>query len=61
MSSKEKRRFKRYPKVSEIDLKHGKKLFRAKTIDYSVDGIGAIVENTPRASIRLLELSSHFC
>lgn len=47
MDSKDKRHFKRYIKEVDFDLKLKDKTFRAKTTDYSLDGVGAIIEDTP--------------
>lgn len=47
MVSKDKRRFRRYPKVSEFNLKIKNRTFKARTIDYSSEGIGAVIEGTP--------------
>lgn len=47
MGSKEKRSFRRYPKISDFDLKINNKSFKAKITDYSLDGLGAVVEDSP--------------
>lgn len=44
----EKRRFKRYFRNSHIDLKFNKQSFKAETVDYSPEGIGAKVEGELR-------------
>lgn len=47
MGKKEKRRFRRYKKRSNFNLLIQGKSFKAETTDYSLSGIGAIVEDTP--------------
>lgn len=47
MDKKEKRHFRRYKKRSKFDLLIRGKSFKAETIDYSLSGIGAIVEDSP--------------
>ncbi|MCI0470015.1 MAG: PilZ domain-containing protein, partial [Nitrospirae bacterium] len=44
---KDKRHFKRYRKQTGFRLKIAGKSFKAETIDYSFDGIGAFVEDSP--------------
>ena len=44
---KDKRHFKRYRKQSSLKINLNGRTFSAKTIDYSFDGIGALVEDTP--------------
>lgn len=44
---KDKRHFKRYRKQSGLKINLNGRTFSAKTIDYSFDGIGALVEDTP--------------
>jgi len=39
--------FRRYQKVSDLTLKFGDSLIRAKTTDYSLDGIGAVIAEIP--------------
>jgi tetratricopeptide (TPR) repeat protein len=46
MSSKGRRNFKRYLKVSGVDLKLGSKSHKAKMINYSVGGVGAVVDKS---------------
>jgi curved DNA-binding protein CbpA len=48
---KDKRRFKRYSKKSNFKIKVGDKSYKAETMDYSVDGIGAEVEDSPPVNI----------
>jgi tetratricopeptide (TPR) repeat protein len=45
MNIKEKRRFRRYIKNTDIDLKCNSKQLKAKMLDYSLSGIGAVVED----------------
>lgn len=45
MDTEDKRHFKRYYKVSELGLKKRKGTFKAKMVDYSLDGIGAALES----------------
>ncbi len=47
MGKEEKRRFRRYKKRSEFRLLIKGKSFQAEIADYSLEGIGAIVEDTP--------------
>lgn len=47
MGSKEKRSFRRYFKASDFNLKINNKSFKAKITDYSLDGLGAVVEDSP--------------
>ena len=47
MGSTEKRCFKRYQNFSEFELTINSERFKAKTVDYSLNGIGAIVKDTP--------------
>lgn len=51
MSIKEKRRFNRYSKTTDFDLKCDGKLFKAKLLDYSLSGVGATVE--PSAALKI--------
>ncbi len=44
---RDKRRFNRYRRQSGFKLNIAGRTFRAETIDYSFDGIGAVVEDTP--------------
>jgi tetratricopeptide (TPR) repeat protein len=44
MSSKSRRQFKRYPRHSDIDLKFRGMQFKARMIDYSLSGVGAVVD-----------------
>lgn len=46
MSTEERRRFKRYSKKSGFDIFLHDRLLRAKIIDYSLTGIGVLVEGT---------------
>ena len=46
MSSKERRRYIRYSKNKDIDLKFNSKHFKAKMLDYSLSGFRAVVEDT---------------
>ncbi|MFA4917856.1 MAG: DUF4388 domain-containing protein [Thermodesulfovibrionales bacterium] len=46
MSSKERRRYRRYSKNKDIDLKFNSKHFKAKMLDYSLSGVRAVVEDT---------------
>jgi len=47
ITEKDKRHFKRYRRQSNLKLNIAGKAFKAKTIDYSLDGIGAVIEDTP--------------
>jgi hypothetical protein len=47
MSSLDKRVFRRYPKVSDVILKFKDTPLYAKTTDYSLEGIGAVMEEIP--------------
>jgi len=46
MSSKERRRYRRYTKTTDIDLKCGSKHFKAKMLDYSMSGVRVEVEDS---------------
>ena len=46
MSSKERRRYRRYSKHTDFDLKFNNKQFKVKMLDYSLSGIGAVVEDS---------------
>jgi hypothetical protein len=46
MNIKEKRRFKRYTKKMDIDLKCGSKQLKAKMLDYSLSGVRVVVEDS---------------
>ena len=48
---KDKRHFKRYSKKSDFKINVGDKSYKAETVDYSVDGIGAEVEDSPPINI----------
>lgn len=50
MIKKEKRRFKRYKDKSSVNLSHSGSSYLAKMIDYSLYGIGALIENRPKIS-----------
>ncbi len=43
LKDKDKRRFRRYPRKHDCEVKHGDRHYRAETIDYSVDGLGVTV------------------
>lgn len=45
MNSIDKRYFKRYFKTADVHLKHKNKSFTAKAVDYSLTGLGAVVED----------------
>ncbi|MFZ3136803.1 MAG: DUF4388 domain-containing protein [Thermodesulfovibrionales bacterium] len=44
MDPKERRHFKRYSKITDFDLKLNNRYFKARTLDYSLSGISALVE-----------------
>lgn len=46
MTSKERRRYRRYKKGTDFDLKCGTKQLKAKMLDYSLSGIRAVVEDS---------------
>ncbi len=46
MSSKERRRYRRYTKKTDIDLKCGTKQLKAKMLDYSLSGVRVVVEDS---------------
>jgi hypothetical protein len=45
MSVKERRNYRRYPKNMDFYLKFNSKHFKAKMVDYSLSGVGAVVED----------------
>ncbi len=47
LREKDKRHFKRYRKKSSFKVNVNGRIFKAHIIDYSLDGIGAIIEDTP--------------
>lgn len=46
MSIKERRRYRRHTKTTDFDLKYGSKQFKAKMLDYSLFGVGAVIEDS---------------
>ena len=47
MAAKHKRHFKRYRKASDFAVKLNNKYYRARLTDYSIDGLGLIIEDPP--------------
>jgi curved DNA-binding protein CbpA len=47
----DRRRFKRYRKKSDFNLRVGDKSFKAKIVDYSLDGLSVIIEDPPPLKI----------
>ncbi len=43
---KDKRHFKRYPKVSDFELRINNNSLKARMLDYSLNGVGAVVKDT---------------
>lgn len=48
MRTEDNRRFKRYAKSTDFELKHKNKHIKAKMLDYSLSGIGAVIEDASR-------------
>lgn len=52
MASPDRRSFRRYRKISGCDLKINNLSLKAKTLDYSLEGIGVLLEDRPLIKVR---------
>lgn len=48
MEPEDKRHFRRYYKAAELELRKKEATFKAKTVDYSLDGVGALAEGASK-------------
>jgi tetratricopeptide (TPR) repeat protein len=67
MFPKERRQFRRYRKASDLDMKDAGTLVPAKLIDYSVEGVGVLVDRASRfakgdaVEVHIAELQMRMC